>query len=218
MTEEKDKGYMPPPRMPPTRKRKGRPSTEAGAYKRSREEWYRMAAEGRPDEHGYVFGTGKRGYTWAPFGQAAGTSVPAVVEPMVIGILEWLHDQARQKRSPIAYLLEEQYSITLDKWARAEARRMRFETYVEEVGEHTAEGRRALEQLTAWDKRSAYYGERLGLDPPSLISIRRGLGELRREDEADRVSVDLKEKYGRANKKVVVVDMETEVIGEDDVE
>lgn len=196
-----------PPPINPQRGNTG-PSDggENKEYKRSKDEWYRMRAAGEADGWGYAWVQGgkARGYTWQQFGKLAGTSVPAVIEPMVMGILGWLMGKAQEEGSVMAYLLEEQYAITLDKWARAEARRIRFEGYVDEVGERSAEGRRALEQLASWDKRSAYYGERLGLDPPSLIKIRRDLAELQREMEGDRVLVDLQAKYGKKAKVVVV--------------
>jgi hypothetical protein len=199
---------MEPERKPPIKGSETGPGDagESGYYKRTKAEWHRMKAAGEADQWGYVWRDGgeARGYTWQQFGQLAGTSVPAVIEPMVMGILEWVLTKAREPGSVIAYLLEEQYQITLDKWARAEARRIRFEGYLDEVGENTSEGRRTLEQLTSWDKRSAYYSERLGLDPPSLIKIRRDLGELHREMEGDKVLIDLQAKYGKKAKVVVV--------------
>src|SRR5215472_14576617 len=50
-----------------------------------------------------------------------------VIDGMAEGILDWLTTEASRTGSPIAFVLEPAFAPTLYKWARAEAKRMRFE-------------------------------------------------------------------------------------------
>lgn len=148
--------------------------------------------------------TPARRFSWGAVLSTHGAFTPYVVEPMAEGILAWLMEQAERPGSPIAFVAAEHFAPTLDKWARSEARRMRFEMNVAEHGEFETDGktRPILEQLVQWDKRSANYAERLGLDPPSLAKIRLQLAEAHREEDAAEVMGDLQKKYAKRLRRV----------------
>jgi hypothetical protein len=120
-----------------------------------------------------------------------------VIEPVAESILVWLLAQAEQPGSPIAFVAAPYFAPTVDKWARAEARRIRYEAELQEQGEFDDEGkpRPMMEMLSVWDKRAAYYAASLGLDPPSLAKIRYHLAEAHREEDSVVVMRELQGKY-----------------------
>lgn len=140
-----------------------------------------------------------RAWSWGTTLSTHAAFTPYVIEPMAEGILAWLMEQAQRPNSPIAFVAAEHFAPTLDKWARAEARRMRFEQNISEYGEFEDDGsaRPILEQLVQWDKRAGNYAEQLGLSPPSLAKIRTQLAEAHREEDAARVIVELQGKYAK---------------------
>lgn len=139
-----------------------------------------------------------RAKLWAPK-QEHGAWVPFVIEPMAESILAWVMARVEEPESPIGFLAEAQFQPLLDRWARAEARRMRLEGYVMMAGEIDERGNphRVMETLTVWEKRSAAHAERLGLDPLALAKIRRELAELHREEDAVHALSELQAKYAR---------------------
>ncbi len=139
-----------------------------------------------------------RGYRWPSFQTEHGAHTPSIIEPLARDLVAWLLEQAAKPGSPIAFVAEEHFSPTLDKWARAEARRMRYEADIADHGEFDERGnqRPVAQALVTWEKRSAYHAERLGLDPFALAKIRRD----RAADpdvELHQVQRELIEKYGR---------------------
>lgn len=144
-----------------------------------------------------------RMYTWPAFALGLPASAAGVadytIQPQAGGIVAWLMEEAGRPGSPIDYLLEPQFQVAIERWANAEARRMRLEQALFEKGEFDAFGRPSpvLDALAQWDKRCGYYGERLGLDPKALANIHRNLQELHRERDADKTIVDLQQKYKR---------------------
>ena len=144
------------------------------------------------------------GEMWAPKNEH-GAWAPYVIEPMAASILAWVMERVREPESPIAFLAEAQFQPLLDKWARAEARRMRFEGYIAQFGEVDERGNahRLMETLVAWEKRSATHAERLGLDPLALARIRRELAELHKEEDAVHALAELQAKYARRRPEVI---------------
>lgn len=139
---------------------------------------------------------------WKPWGEKRtnlthGATSPTVIEPMAEEIIAWIKEEAARPGSPISFVAEPQFAPALDKWARAEARRLRFEENVEAHGEFDGFGkpRPVLTQLEAWDKRSAYYATTLGLDPASLARIRKDLAEMYREETGVHHLQELQAKY-----------------------
>lgn len=144
---------------------------------------------------------------WAPMQAESGAWVPYVIEPMAESILAWALDRAQEPGSPIAFLAEAQFQPLLDRWARAEARRMRYEGHIAESGgEFDAEGNphKLMDQLVVWEKRSTYHAERAGLDPLALAKIRRELAELHKEEDAVHALSELQQKYARRPKPQVI--------------
>lgn len=136
---------------------------------------------------------------YQPWPRTHGAGSPSVIEPMADGILAWLLDLAERPNSPIAFVVQEQFAPTLDKWARAEARRLRYEQHLADHGEFEESGdvRPMMGQLLAWEKRAASHAAALGLDPPSLARIQKDLAELHREEDAAQAMSELQAKYAR---------------------
>lgn len=141
---------------------------------------------------------------WAP-GYEHGAWTAYVIDPMAASILAWVKQRIDEPGSPIEFLREVQFEPLLDKWARAEARRMRFEGYIQQFGELDERGNahRLMDQLVAWEKRSTSHAERLGLDPLALAKIRRELAELHKEEDAVHALTELQQRYARRRPEVL---------------
>ncbi len=139
-----------------------------------------------------------RGYRWPSFETQHGAHTPSVIEPLARDLVGWLLAQAAKPGSPIAFVADEHFSPTLDKWARAEARRMRYEADIEAHGEFDEHGsqRPVALALVTWEKRATFHASALGLDPPSLARIRKDMA-VDVASEVARTQAELIEKYGR---------------------
>ncbi len=137
-----------------------------------------------------------RGYRWPSFETTHGAHTPSIIEPLARDLVGWLLAQAAKPGSPIAFVADEHFSPTLDKWARAEARRMRYEAEIDANGEFDAAGnqRPVALALMAWERRSTFHASALGLDPPSLARIRKDMA-VDVASEVARTQAELIEKY-----------------------